>query len=142
MRSAIDPTQAWRRSEGDMSYRGTSAGGGFSTVGDFLKFATALMSNKLLDAAHTQTLLTGKVDTGRQGLKYAYGFEDGLTIDGIRRVGHGGGAPGMNGRLGIFPASGYVVVGLANIDPPAAERLTSFVSARLPLDAAGKSQSN
>jgi hypothetical protein len=116
-----------------MSYRGTSAGGGFSTVGDFLKFAVALTSNKLLDEKHTQLLITGKVDSERPGSKYAYGFEDDVTTDGVRRIGHGGGAPGMNGRLSIYPASGYVVIGLSNFDPPAAEKLTRFVSVRLPL---------
>ena len=46
--------------------------------------------------------------------------------------GHGGGAPGMNGDLRIFPDSGYVVVVLANMDPPAAQALSSFISDRMP----------
>jgi len=39
-----------------LPYRGTSAGGGYSTVEDLSKFATALQTNKLLDAPHTEML--------------------------------------------------------------------------------------
>jgi hypothetical protein len=38
----------------------------------------------------------------------------------------------MNGELRIFPGSGYVVVVLSNLDPPAASRLADFLTARLP----------
>ena len=41
-----------------LPYRGTSAGGGYSTVEDLLKFATALQSNKLLKAQYTEMLNT------------------------------------------------------------------------------------
>lgn len=49
-------------------------------------------------------------------------------------MGHGGGAPGMNGDLKIYPKSGYVLVALANLDPPAANRVTDFLEVRLPLE--------
>ena len=51
--------------------------------------------------------------------------------DGVRCFGHGGGAPGMNGKLSICD-SGYTIVVLANVDPPAADRIDSFIHARLP----------
>jgi hypothetical protein len=47
-------------------------------------------------------------------------------------VGHGGGAPGMNGELKFSPDSGYIVAVLANLDPPAASRIADFIAARLP----------
>ena len=50
----------------------------------------------------------------------------------LRSYGHGGGAPGMNGELRIFPGLGYVVVGLSNLDPPAASRLVEFFALRMP----------
>ena len=65
------------------------------------------------------------------GAKYAYGFTDNHQA-GPRWFGHGGGAPGMNGDLRIFPQSGYVVAVLSNLDPPAAERIASYLSNRLP----------
>jgi hypothetical protein len=51
---------------------------------------------------------------------------------GVRSYGHGGGAPGMNGDLTIYPQSGYVVAVLANMDPPAAQRIATFIGNRLP----------
>jgi CubicO group peptidase (beta-lactamase class C family) len=119
-----------RPNTGTLPYRGIPAGGGYSTVGDLFKFASALMGNKLLNAESTALLITGKV-SGFGGRMYAYGFEDGRK-DGSGAVGHGGGAPGMNGELRIYPASGYVVAVLSNLDPPAATQVWAFVDSRLP----------
>ena len=113
-----------------LPYRGTSAGGGYSTVEDLLKFVTALQTHKLLNAQYAEMLTTGKVDT--PGGKYAYGFQDAMS-NGTRCFGHGGGAPGMNGELKICPGPGYVVAVLANIDPPGASRVADFITNRLPV---------
>jgi len=123
-------SESWQPNTDTLPYRGTSAGGGYSTVEDLERFAEALTSHKLLDAHYTVMLTTGKVDTGGGG-KYAYGFMD-QTSGGVRSYGHGGGAPGMNGDLTIYPESGYVVAVLANLDPPAAGRLADFIGNRLP----------
>ena len=119
----------WQPNTDTLPYRGTSAGGGYSTVEDLLRFATALQTHKLLNAKYTEDMTTGKVDAGRG--KYAYGFQDSV-INGTRCFGHGGGAPGMNGILQICPASGYVIAVLSNMDPPAASRVTDFITNRLP----------
>jgi hypothetical protein len=80
------------------------------------------MGHRLLSAATTDTVLSGKVDTGRPGLaqvsRYGYGFED-EERDGVRIVGHGGGVPGIEAQLRIFPKLGYTVVVLANQDAAA-----------------------
>jgi CubicO group peptidase (beta-lactamase class C family) len=122
-----DPKASWAPATSFLPYRGTSAGGGDSTVGDLLAFANALTGHKLLDARHTE-LLTTRKDAARGG--YAYGFED-QTSSGVRCIGHGGGAPGMNGDLRICD-SGYTVAVLSNLDPRAANRLASWVVNRLP----------
>jgi len=121
----------WRPNVDTLPYRGTSAGGGYSTVEDLLAFANGLESHKLLDAKHVDLLTTGKVPTPR-GSKYAYGFTDEVSADGVRCFGHGGGAPGMNGELTICPQSGYVIAVLANLDPQAASHAADFIVARLP----------
>ena len=121
---------AWKLNTDTLPYRGTSAGGGYSTVGDLLAFATAVQDHKLLDAHHTDLLTTGHTQVV-EGEKYAYGFMD-KTEAGVRSFGHGGGAPGMNGELRIYPASGYVIVVLANLDPPSASRPADFIGNRLP----------
>lgn len=124
-------TGAWVPNTDTLPYRGTSAGGGYSTVGDLLRFASALLTHKLLNADSTELLITGKVE-GEGGGRYAYGFEDQRDKDGNGWVGHGGGAPGMNGDLRISPKSGYVVAVLANLDPPAAQQISEFLDSRLP----------
>lgn len=112
-----------------LPYRGMSAGGMDSTVGDMLRFANALRDHKLLNAELTQTVITGKVDTPRPGAKYAYGFEN--SDEGSHHIfGHSGGAPGMNGDLGIYD-DGYTVVVLSNLDPPAAQKVSGYIAQRL-----------
>lgn len=125
------PGGGWQPNTDTLPYRGTSAGGGYSTVGDLMRFADALMSHKLLNATNTKLLIEGKVDTGLADRRYAFGFEDARTKQGDGSVGHSGGAPGMNGDLRIYPKSGYVVVVLSNLDPPAAQLASSFVNERL-----------
>jgi D-alanyl-D-alanine carboxypeptidase len=138
-RVVVDRSVSYMRSDGTgwqpntdtLPYRGTSAGGGYSTVEDLLKFATALQTNKLLNAQYTEMLTTGKVETPNGG-KYAYGFQE-ASVNGTRCFGHGGGAPGMNGELKICPGPGYVVAVLSNLDPPAASRVADFITNRLPM---------
>ena len=115
-----------------LPWRGTAAGGGYSTVGDLARFAEALTSHELLSPGSTELLLSGKIDLG-YGLRYAFGFLDGRDASGNGWVGHGGGFPGMNGDLRIYPKSGYVVAALANVDPPAAQRISDYLDPRLPI---------
>ncbi len=120
-----------QRNTDTLPYRGTSAGGGYCTVEDFLRFANALADHKLLNAQNTELLTSGKVATPG-GEKYAFGFMDAKPGTAQHHFGHGGGAPGMNGDLQIFPQSGYVIVVLSNLDPPAATRISDFIVNRLP----------
>lgn len=113
-----------------LPYRGTPAGGGYSTVGDLARFAAAIQQHRLLDPSHTALLVSGKVPVGT-AFQYAYGFID-RAVGGRRFVGHGGGAPGMNGDLAFEPDGGYVVVILSNLDPPAAQQMAAFILGRLP----------
>ncbi|GLC25256.1 serine hydrolase domain-containing protein [Roseisolibacter agri] len=115
-----------------LPYRGSPAGGGYSTVGDFARFAVAVRDRKLLDSTHTSMLYTGKVPVNQTGtIQYAYGFMDRI-IGGRRWVGHGGSAAGMNGELVFEPGGGYVVVALSNFDPPSAGQVLNFIVSNLP----------
>ena len=117
---------AWVLNTDTLPWSGTSAGGGYSTVGDFFRFAEALQSGKLVSKASLTQMTT-------PGLEQ-YGF--GMSIAGegaTRSFGHSGGAPGQNGDLRVYPASGYVLVALSNLDPPAASRIVNFIATRLPL---------
>jgi len=99
-------------------YKGMPAGGSFSTVGDLLAFANALLRHRLLNKADTDLVITGKVDTTPPfpaGDRYAHGFED-FTDNATRIVGHGGSAPGTVARVDIFLDKGYTAVTLGNRD--------------------------
>jgi CubicO group peptidase (beta-lactamase class C family) len=115
----------WAPNTDTLPWRGTAAGGGYSTAGDLLRFARALESGKLISKASLAAATTP--------FKEGYGFGFGIQGEGpLRAYGHGGGAPGMNGELRVFPQLGYVVICLSNLDPPAATRLVDFFALRMP----------
>lgn len=74
--------------------RGSSAGGGYSTVDDLLRLVLALQAGKL-SAPEAAT-------------------------EAARGLGIAGGAPGINASLETYPSLGYTVIVLSNYDPPAA----------------------
>jgi D-alanyl-D-alanine carboxypeptidase len=114
--------------EPTLPWRGTSAGGGYTTAGDLMKFAGALMSNKLLKA---ETLIEATRPQFTSG-DYGFGFQLGRP-DEVRTYGHGGGAPGMNAILRVYPESGQSVIVLCNLDGPSASRMGDWLHARMPL---------
>jgi D-alanyl-D-alanine carboxypeptidase len=111
--------------------RGGPAGGGYSTVGDLVKFHMALRSYKLLNEEFTKLVTTGKVDTGGPIGRYAYGFGD-KVFDGKRIVGHNGGSPGIAANFEMYPDSGYTSVMLMNSDPPAMMPVIMGIRQRIP----------
>lgn len=83
-----------------MPGRGSSAGGGYSTAADLLRFSQALLGNKLLDEKWTNWI-----------------FQSGSAK--ARKLGIAGGSPGVNATLLLEPP--YTVIVLSNFDPPSAE---------------------
>ena len=96
--------------------RGSSAGGGYSTAEDLLRFDVALRNHTLLGPEYTELLFKGKVQRGGS-VEYAYGFED-RQAGGQRVVGHGGGFPGVSTQLEMYLDTGYTVVVLTNTNRP------------------------
>jgi CubicO group peptidase (beta-lactamase class C family) len=84
--------------------RGSSAGSGYSTAPDLLRFSQALLADKLLPKQWTDWLFTGRFDA-----------------DGHRNIGVAGGSPGVNALLEIEPP--YTLIVLSNYDPPSAEEI-------------------
>jgi CubicO group peptidase (beta-lactamase class C family) len=104
--------------------KGGPAGGGYSTVRDLHRFASALRSGKLVSQASLD-----KMWKDYSGARYGYGFgvEEGETG---KVVGHGGGFPGLNGMLDIYLDRGYIVAVLANYDgaaSPVGGRIMSLI---------------
>ncbi len=79
--------------------RGSAAGGGYSTVGDLVKFATALKTKKL------------KIPD-----------DEGRFPEQFNALGIAGGSEGVNGLFVTNAIRGYTVIVLANFDEPSAER--------------------
>ena len=83
------------------------AGDHYSTAGDFLKLASAILGHRLLDSSRTAALL---------GARYASGKD----------FRYNGGGPGVNAEFSIFP-TGEVLIVLANYDPPAATTVAQYI---------------
>lgn len=126
----MDGADGLVRNDPTLPLRGSPAGGGYSTVGDLVRFAEALTSGKLLDAERYNLIDTDAVEV-MPGVRYGMGFQTD-TRGGVRSFGHSGGAPGQNGMLLIFPDTGYVVATLSNGDPPQASNLADYIGRRLP----------
>ncbi|KRG78787.1 beta-lactamase [Stenotrophomonas ginsengisoli] len=118
----------WLPETVSLPWRGTAAGGGYSTAGDLLKFGQALLDGTLLDPALLQQA------TVAQNHKDWYGY--GFMVSGIgpaRQFGHEGGVPGQNAVFWVLPEAGYVLVGLSNTDPDAMGNAVNYIARRLPL---------
>jgi D-alanyl-D-alanine carboxypeptidase len=111
-----------------LPYRGTAAGGGYSTLADLLKFAQALEAGKLLPAS----MLARATAPQNHDRWYGLGFMV-YPDDPAPSFGHEGGAPGMNADLRIFPGQRTIVVCLSNLDPISADTLTNFYALRMPI---------
>jgi CubicO group peptidase (beta-lactamase class C family) len=100
-RRADGPSTAMTRNTDLLPGRGSSAGGGYSTAHDLLRLLNALREHKVPNAP-----------------------EAGM-------VGIAGGAPGLNAVMDGDLPGGYDVIVLANLDPPAAERVGRLIRTAL-----------
>lgn len=89
--------------------RGGPAGGGYSTVGDLLKFAKALQDGKLISKDLVKTMTTAKTELSSPN--YGYGF---FVNANPSSTGHSGGFVGISSELIIFTNSDYIAVVLSN----------------------------
>jgi CubicO group peptidase (beta-lactamase class C family) len=110
--------------------RGSSAGGGYSTAEDLLKFTMALQNGKLLGPEYTQWIFGNQISNppARAAVKTASTLIK--TTNG--GLGIAGGAPGINATMEMDVASGYTVIVLSNYDPPAAESVGRQIRSWLP----------
>jgi CubicO group peptidase (beta-lactamase class C family) len=113
-------TGAWSDNASTRPWRGSPAGGGYSTLADLLRFVTAMRGGKLLKPG-TLARDFPEWQPGPHG-------ELGLGV--------GGGAPGINAA--VETVGPYTVIVLANLDPPAAEEPARWLARRLPGGGAGR----
>ena len=101
------------------------AGGVVSTTGDIAKFLTALGNETLIRRATLAEFLLPRADPSREPGNYGYGFN--VRIGPPLRVGHGGGAPGVNAEIAYYPDTRWQLVALSNNDPPTASRMVTVL---------------
>lgn len=90
-----------------MAYRCSPAGGAYSTAEDLLRYQRSVIDGKLLDEHHTVLMLNW--------------FEE--DRNNVTRFGFAGGIEGANTFLETDLKTNYTLIVLANLDPPAAERV-------------------
>ncbi len=92
------------------SAKGSPAGGGYSTIDDLYKFATAFKNNKLLSSELTNFMKREPEDSW-----YGYGMQfAGAKGSGI--YGHSGGHYGIGAEWRVFEKQNYTVILLTNKD--------------------------
>lgn len=95
--------------------RGTSAGGGYSTTRDMLKFARGLVAGKLISKETLSLMTTSKTRVVNSDTDYGYGFILGDKGN-ANSFGHGGIARGVNFELRYFPVEDMTFVVFCNQD--------------------------
>lgn len=116
----------WKANPMTLPFKGSPAGGGYSTNADLLRFAAALRGGRLLKPATVQRMFEDGVPAGPGN--YAAGFGD-RPSHGRRIRGHAGGAPGMNANLAIVWETGATVAVTSNQgDTPTAMLLSERIA--------------
>ncbi|MCK8142973.1 serine hydrolase [Flavobacterium sp. I-SCBP12n] len=90
--------------------KGSSAGGGYTTINDLYKFALAFKNNKLLNAYYTN-FMKKEPENGSYGYGMQFAGEKGSGI-----YGHSGGHFGIGAEWRIFEKQNYTIILLTNKD--------------------------
>ncbi len=90
--------------------KGSSAGGGYSTAGDLLKFANAIDAGRIKAPSFEK-------DASKPNASLSF----------MRGIGIAGGAPGLNAVLETGLPGGYAIVVMSNYDPPSADDVSGKI---------------
>lgn len=121
------PGSPWRNNLFMHVIRGGPAGGGYSTVGDLVRFAEALRDGSLIKADILEILASAKPDLGSP--RYGYGFR--IYPDGS--VGHSGGFPGISSNLSFWPDGKWIIAVMSNYSGgarPVVDQARRLITAR------------
>ncbi|MDP9123014.1 MAG: beta-lactamase family protein [Pseudomonadota bacterium] len=105
--------------------RASPAGGIVSTVDDLSRLVSAFGGDRIVRRGTLERFFSPRPEpNGGAGL-YGLGFN--VRNSPRLRIGHGGGAPGVNAEVAAFPGTGWQLIALSNNDPPAATRLVEVL---------------
>lgn len=112
-----------------------AAGALISNAGDLVRWNQALVSGKVVSPASYEQMTTPHVLADGEATTYGFGL--GIdTLDGVKRVQHGGGINGFNSMLATYPESGLTVAVISNSNGYRAATLaTQIARAALGLEA-------
>jgi CubicO group peptidase (beta-lactamase class C family) len=99
-----EKARGWKPNYEKLPQRGSSAGGGYSTAMDLLRYTKALAGPSVIPS----------------------------TFEGRHGMGIAGGMEGVNAAMEWNPGNGYAIIVLSNYDPPSAERVAQHIRALLP----------
>lgn len=101
--------------------QGGPHGGALTTARDLVKFFRALRTGRLLKPE-----MALRITTPQGGAASAYGFGV-LSFDTDRLVGHSGGNAGVSADAYTYWNSGYTIVVLSNLEPPASHEVAGAI---------------
>lgn len=96
--------------------RGTSAGGGFSTPRDILRFGSALVGGRIVSHETLARMTTAQPPEDPEGELYGLGFLLEKSAAGASSFGHGGIASGVNFEFRFFPDENLTLIAFCNQD--------------------------
>jgi CubicO group peptidase (beta-lactamase class C family) len=111
------PASGRRWKEARHGLRGTSAGGGFSTCADMLRFARGLVEGRIVSRATLARMTTPQPPLDPdEAESYGLGFLLDVRRGVVRSFGHGGIAPGVNFELRYVPDQDVTLIAFCNQD--------------------------
>jgi CubicO group peptidase (beta-lactamase class C family) len=111
----------WTPNGSRIAEKGGPHGGALTTASDLHRFFLALRTGALLSRE-----MAARVTTPQLGATSAYGFGV-LNFDTDRLVGHSGGNTGVSADAYVYWTSGYTIVVLSNLDPPASHNVAGAI---------------
>jgi CubicO group peptidase (beta-lactamase class C family) len=114
----------WEKAE--QGWRGSAAGGGYSTPRDMLRFARGLIAGKVVSPETLRLMTTSKTRSLAADTDYGYGFILGNEGN-VRSYGHGGFTSGVNFEFRYFPREDLTLVVFCNQDNGAYDDLRKNV---------------
>lgn len=115
------PGDDWQPNTSTIASAGGPHGGVLTTARDLVKFFRALRSGRLLKSE-----MASRITTPQGGAVSAYGFGM-LSFDTDRLVGHSGGNVGVSADAYTYWSSGYAIVVLSNLEPPASHEVAGVI---------------